>query len=187
MTLEQFLSRFEAVRQHGDQYEARCSNKQAHAHGDRNASLSICERNGRILLKCFRGCSVEDILAAMGLRASDLFTDNGTSPQIEATYSYTDENNHLLFEEVRFRPKDFRARRPDGAGGWVWNLDGVRRVLYHLPEVLAARDVEVCEGPKDCETAAPTGRPNESELMSWTQNLKDAACSPCGFLSASIF
>jgi hypothetical protein len=42
----------------------------------------------------------------------------------------------LLYQVVRFAPKDFRQRRPDGPGGWTWNLKGVRRVLYRLFELL---------------------------------------------------
>jgi hypothetical protein len=38
---------------------------------------------------------------------------------------------------VRFEPKDFRqCRIIDGKR--VWNTDGVERVLYHLPQLLAS-------------------------------------------------
>src|SRR5262249_13880033 len=57
---------------------------------------------------------------------------NGTGRRIVAKYPYHDENGHVAFWVVRFDPKDFRQQRPDG----TWNLDGVRRVLYRLPEVL---------------------------------------------------
>jgi hypothetical protein len=59
----------------------------------------------------------------------------------EMAYPYHDEIGTLLFEVVRYqyeRGKDFRQRRPDGNDGWVWNLNGVRRVLYRLPDLLAA-------------------------------------------------
>ena len=61
-------------------------------------------------------------------------------PCIVATYSYHDENGALLFQTVRYEPKDFRQRRPDPAkpGQWLWNLHNVRRVLYRLPEVKKA-------------------------------------------------
>lgn len=43
-------------------------------HEDRNPSLSISEgHDGKILLKCFRGCSAERIVAALGLKEADLF------------------------------------------------------------------------------------------------------------------
>ena len=45
-----------------------------------------------------------------------------------ASYDYHDEGGRLLFQTARLFPKDFRQRRPDGKGGWIWNLGGVRRV-----------------------------------------------------------
>ena len=55
---------------------------------------------------------------------------------IETIHDYVDEHGVLSFQVVRYRPKAFRQRRPAGNGGWVWNLDGVQRVLYRLPELL---------------------------------------------------
>src|SRR5262245_38327785 len=56
--------------------------------------------------------------------------------KIVANYDYTDEAGNLLYQVVRYAPKDFRQRRPDGKGGWIDNLNGTRRVLYRLPEIL---------------------------------------------------
>ena len=75
--------------------------------------------------------------------------------RIVATYPYHDETGTLLFEVVRSEPKDFRQRRPDGAGGYAWNLKGVRQVPYHLPELIEAiaheRTVFIVEGEKDVD------------------------------------
>ncbi|MEP9348806.1 AAA family ATPase [Xanthobacter sp. KR7-225] len=75
--------------------------------------------------------------------------------RIVATYPYHDETGTLLFEVVRFEPKEFRQRRPDGHGGHLWNLKGVRLAPYHLPEVLEAiaqeRTVFIVEGEKDVD------------------------------------
>jgi hypothetical protein len=71
-----------------------------------------------------------------------------------ATYDYTDEAGKLLYQVCRFEPKDFRQRQPDGYGGWVWNLKGVQRVLYRLPEVLKADALGVCEGERDADNLA---------------------------------
>src|SRR6266850_1768518 len=51
---------------------------------------------------------------------------------------YNDVDRQLLFQVVRYQPKDFKQRRPDGQGAWIWNLDGVRPVLYRLPELSTA-------------------------------------------------
>lgn len=81
-------------------------------------------------------------------------------PRIVATYDYRDEDGRLLYQAVRYEPKDFRQRRPDGQGGWVYRLDGVRRVLYRLPELVASdrdRPVFVVEGEKDADRLASLG------------------------------
>jgi hypothetical protein len=74
----------------------------------------------------------------------------------EARYDYVDEAGHLLFQVVRYAPKEFRQRRPDGQDGWVWNLDGIPRVLYRLPELIEAigndRPVVIVEGERDVDS-----------------------------------
>lgn len=75
-------------------------------------------------------------------------------------YNYTDERGELLYQAVRFMPKDFRARRPDGKGDWIWNVEGARRVLYRLPQLLAAdrqATVFIVEGEKDADRLASLG------------------------------
>jgi hypothetical protein len=80
---------------------------------------------------------------------------------IVATYDYVDDHGKLIFQVCRFDPKDFRQRRPDGAGGWVWKLGSIRRVLYNLPRVIEAvawgQSIFICEGEKDCETLRRLG------------------------------
>lgn len=71
---------------------------------------------------------------------------------VSAQYDYTDESGNVLYQVVRFEPKDFRQRRPDGKGGWVWSVKGVRQAPFHLPRLLdAPRDTQVfvVEGEKD--------------------------------------
>jgi Virulence-associated protein E-like domain len=90
---------------------------------------------------------------------------NGGGNAIIATYPYNDEQGALLFEVVRFDTSDvkerFRQRRPDGRSGWIWSIKGIRRVLYRLPELVAAvkasQRVLVCEGEKDANTAVRLG------------------------------
>lgn len=74
------------------------------------------------------------------------------SGKIVAVYPYADEQGELLYEVCRLEPKSFRQRRPDGCGGYTWDMEGVRRVLYRLPEVLAADTVYLVEGEKDVHT-----------------------------------
>lgn len=150
MTISEFLDMLRGVKRNGPAWTALCP-----AHEDRNPSLSVRENGGRILLHCHAGCRNEDILIAMGLTMADLFYDaRQPEHKIVRAYRYVDENGTLLFEVVRYEPKGFKQRRPDGRGGWVWNLDGVRRVLYNLPEVMKANeDLLIVEGERDVETA----------------------------------
>jgi len=137
---------------HGNQWLAKCP-----AHDDRQASLSVSQaRDGVILVKCFAGCEAERIVDAVGLKMADLFPPKERQPkrEIVAWYDYRDEQGTLLFQAVRFSPKSFSQRQPDGQGSWMYNLRGVRRVLYRLPELLAAdpqRSVFLCEGEKDAD------------------------------------
>ena len=68
-----------------------------------------------------------------------------------ATYDYIDESGGLLFQVVRFEPRGFAQRRPDGKNGCVWNLKETRLVLYHLPDVIKAESVLIVEGEKDAD------------------------------------
>ena len=71
-------------------------------------------------------------------------------------FDYTDEAGNLLFQVGRTGTgdaKEIRQRRPNARGGWNQSLGDVRRVLYRLPEVLAARSVLVVEGEKAVEAA----------------------------------
>lgn len=83
------------------------------------------------------------------------------TPQIVAQYDYTDEMGNLLFQTVRLEPKDFRQRRLDENGEWIWNLKDTRRVLYRLPHVLQATDAPLLfhEGEKAVEAAIAAGLP----------------------------
>jgi hypothetical protein len=52
------------------------------AHPDRRPSLSIRELDdGRVLVHCHAGCSVDEVVAGLGLQLQDLFPDRpGRSP-----------------------------------------------------------------------------------------------------------
>lgn len=81
--------------------------------------------------------------------------------RIALAYDYDDAEGNLAFQVVRFEPKDFRQRRPDGRGGWIWKMTGVELVLYELPDVLRARDagdtIWICEGEKDADRVNAAG------------------------------
>ncbi len=49
---------------------------------------------------------------------------------LEAVYDYTDETGKLLYQVLRFYGKEFKQRKPDPNGGWIWGLGDVRRVPW---------------------------------------------------------
>lgn len=133
------------------QYTALCP-----AHNDKNPSLAIKQEDTKILLNCLAGCQTEDIVKTLGLSMNDLFTDEKpTTPikeTIAATYDYTDEDGKLLFQVVRFDPKSFRQRHRNGNEEWQWDTKDIRKVIYHLPDILKAIEtVYYCEGEKDVD------------------------------------
>jgi hypothetical protein len=79
---------------------------------------------------------------------TEAHSGNPSSLRIVAAYDYRDESGLLQYQTVRLDPKDFKQRRPDGKGGWIWSLKGVRFVLYRLPELLKrnSETVFICEG-----------------------------------------
>jgi len=73
MRLGEILPMLAKVRRSGRGFMALCP-----AHDDRSPSLSLKEtEKGDVLINCFAGCEFGDILAALGLRASDCFADGG--------------------------------------------------------------------------------------------------------------
>jgi len=62
------LARLEGVRPAGpNSWVARCP-----AHDDRDPSLSVSVKEGRVLLYCFAGCAPDEVLGAVGLTWRDL-------------------------------------------------------------------------------------------------------------------
>ena len=147
------------------------------AHDDKQASLSVGPGTEQpVVMMCHAMCRTEDILAAEGINWEDVsaereddtfageWTPAGTASHV---YTYVDEDGNNLFQTLRVPLADggktFRQRRSDSAsrGGWAWNLDGVRRVLYRLPQVVAAvkagTEIWITEGEKDADRACADG------------------------------
>lgn len=128
------------------------------AHEDNTHSLSVkFGRNNELLLRCHsdRGCSFAAICQAMSRPPKDFFFhaagNDRPSEHLEDIEDYCDEQGKVLYQSLRFYPKRFIQRRPDGDNSWVNNLDGVRRVPFRLNEIHAApadRCVMVVEGER---------------------------------------
>ena len=163
-TFDTMLARLQDAKpMHNGWYRALCP-----CHDDRNASLNLTLGDGgAIVFKCHAGCEKTALLQWFGLTWADVFPDkpNGkprpaTPGRVVATYDYVDEAGTLLFQTTRHAPKDFRQRRPDGNGGWIWGLGDVRRVLYRLPDLATVQPgqvVIVCEGEKSVDAVRDLG------------------------------
>ncbi len=132
-------------------------------HDDSNPSLQITWEpiSCKVLLCCF-GCKAnfKALVSALGLGEKDLFmTRKYGTKRIVETYDYCDEQGTVLYQKLRYEPKSFSQQKPDGNGGWTSKLNGVRRVLYNLVELLEATTpvVYILEGEKDVETLKALG------------------------------
>jgi len=167
----------EPAKREGAEILYRCPRPERHTNGDVHPSLKVNTRKDT--WACFV-CGASGTAWALAAFVSRVEPGdkqavkvwlqgrglvNGKSEQVDAggpkkskrmivaTYDYADEKGTLLHCKDRWEPKGFSQRRPDGNGGWIGDLKGVRRVLYRLPEVTASEDVLVVEGEKDADTA----------------------------------
>lgn len=154
MTMTDFLSKLKGVKPTGkDHWQALCS-----GHNDHKRSLDIKLVDSRILVHCFAGCELSTILKPLGLEPRDLFLDNHESRlehrEIEVIYHYVDANGKP-FEVVRTKPKGFYQRQPDGKGGYINNVKGIKPTLYHAKDIEQAiiygDPIYKGEGEKDCD------------------------------------
>jgi len=171
MQLHDFLSRLKGVKGNGNQYNALCP-----AHADKEPSLSISQKDGKILLYCHTGCTTESILGAMGLEMKDLFleeratlnySNNSDKPkrEIAAIYDYKDLDGNIIHSTIRYNPKSFAQRRPDpdNLGKHIWKdvFTGITPILYNLQAITQAiadkKTIFIVEGEKDCENLAKLG------------------------------
>ena len=179
--MRDLLDRLDGVTKTTKGWQARCP-----AHDDRTASLSVSTGDdGRWLLYCHAECDPDAILAKLNLEWGDLFPENGNrrgtgGRRIVSTYDYRDADGTLRYQSVRYEPKDFRQRRPDGKGDWIWNLHGVERVLYRLPELQGQAHAVIVEGERDVDRLLAEGIPatTSGNAGSWkprhTDQLQDA-------------
>lgn len=178
MTFEQILERLPDRKSTSNGWQAKCP-----AHDDRKASLCIHqEPDGKVLMMCQAGCETKDILAALGLTWNDLFPEKSQSApsqpgqrkkrnrsfagdrRVVATYDYVNEDGELLYQVQRTDTKEFIQRRRvirDNVAKWEYNIKGVTRVLYRLPQIRSAitegRPIYLVEGEKDVHTLESWG------------------------------
>lgn len=95
-SIDQILGRLVRVHRQARGWTARCP-----AHEDRHNSLSVAEgEDGKVLLHCFAGCSVETVVASLGLTLRDLFpTGSGQEGRNLPRASATAQQSSLTLDE----------------------------------------------------------------------------------------
>lgn len=173
---DEVLGLLRGVQRDGDKAMAFCPNHEQDAGaGGHQRSLSVSIGDKGIVLHCFAKCLPAAVAHAIGKRHSELFFETGhgsgskkrKSPKGKKTaeYDYRDSSGVLVFQAVRFEDpntgeKTFQQRRPNGDGGWVYNLRNVPRVLYNLPAILAADKtvpIFIVEGEKKADALIKWG------------------------------
>lgn len=175
---ESILSRLRKVRWHpaSKMWSACCP-----AHDDRHPSLWLwVGDNGALVARCKsgQGCTWDAIVEAIGTKKQDWFPERERPlrPQeqngkLVATFKYFNADGQFVYEALRYEKpalegekpvKYFKYRRPQpSACGWTWNLDGVEKVLYRLPELLdegtRSQPVFVVEGEGKVEAVRKLG------------------------------
>ena len=136
-------------------------------HADRTASLSLNLKDG--VWKCHAGCGQGGILdfERQMFPGGDLDSWWATITKIcglepnkkgernlgklVATYDYVDPAGKLIFQKLRYEPKNFVQRAPVGEGRWNYSLSGLTKPLYRLPDLVSCQVAICCEGEKDAD------------------------------------
>ena len=154
----------EPLKQSGDELHYLCP-----IHDDHNPSLAIngkkdvwmcgpCNRGGTPweLAAFLNGFDPSDKSSVMTwLQEHHLLNGGQSVIASESIYQNPDGSNAL--KVIRYDPKGFSQQRWDGS---AWDQKGDKpKLLYHLPELLAAPDrlVFLCEGEKDVDRLIALG------------------------------
>lgn len=155
--LDEILGKFNNVKKQGSGYTSQCP-----GHDDKENSLSVTEgTDERILLYCHAGCPTDRILDSMGLKLADLYPSKDQDRKQVAEYLYKDTLGNVVHKTIRYEPKGFTQCRPDGKGGWIYNLKDIQPIIYNLQRVTEAiskgETVYIVEGEKDVDNLGKIG------------------------------
>ena len=100
-------------KRNGKGWSARCP-----AHEDRRPSLSVSEGDdGRALVRCHAGCTVDAICDAVGLQVADLMTDDSSTLSTSTEPRETNDSEGFRRHDDDFDPESLGspALPPPGA------------------------------------------------------------------------
>lgn len=174
-SLEDYLPLFTSHRKTNSGYLVTCP-----IHDDSNPSLHIAlgiDNTGkeRLLVKCFSNCDSEDILRFINTNKNNPnFSAKKSSPQkknlnlstLVKIYNYRDANGKMVYQVLRYQPKDFKFRRPTEdldqyPSGYIWNIGDSEKVLYNLDQIVSGISTGAyiwkVEGEKDADNLTELG------------------------------
>lgn len=168
-SLEDFLSQFEVRKKHSSGWNVRCP-----GHADNGPSLSVSEKNQKILLHCKGGCELSRVLESLNLKEKDLFLDSKPNPQKvdlnqlsiqkQIPQTFLEKVGVSLENPYSFKIKYFqedgtegrsRVRKGISAGESYWGPKGPEIIpygLWRLDEARFAEELFLVEGESDCWT-----------------------------------
>lgn len=168
MELREILNLLDVERKISEtSYQCRCPH-----HFDSRASMTVTEKDGRILVYCHAGCETEDILEDIGLTMGDLTVkpaaaeDFGGEPWqrgLEAVYDYFNEAGEYRYSKLRYRGKRIFNGVIERGRGCDFKAVPKDRHLYRLPQLIEHTEkkpgepVYIVEGEKDADTLAKMG------------------------------
>lgn len=174
-------------------------------HEEKSPSMSVNVEKG--LFYCF-GCSaggsiidylarrqgkpaesvIKELSEQLGRTGPRSGNTGGTPGKVVAAYVYRSATGLEIYQVLRYEPKTFKQQKWTGKE-WAWGMEGVQRVLYNLPEILAAgeKPVVICEGEKDADNLTRLGwiaTTNVGGSSTWmtgySESLKGRTVVVCG-------
>lgn len=180
--MDKILERLAKVRRTKDGFKARCP-----IHLDSTPSLFISEKDGRILLHCFSGCSTEEIVKSINLEMSDLFSEDSKkmtafAPKgkkynslediynsfndIEGKYLYNWPDEEPVALQLRYKvdgKKTFCTFHKSGEHWYTGKGDGLLP-LYNANAIKDSKSVMIVEGEKVVDLLSEYGIPATTSL-----------------------
>ena len=161
-----------SVSQKGKRYYAKCL-----FHSENTASMEVYPKQGNGYCHgCKKNFDAIDVYAIVNnisnaeaiKRLQERFGVTHNVPdkkELVAAYDYRGADGSLVYQVQRFShnngKKSFVQRRPDGKGGWFYDLKGVKPIPYRLPELLSAIEqgnmICIAEGEKCCNALTEAG------------------------------
>lgn len=139
-----------------------------HSSRDRGTSIRLDpDAPDGCLVNSFNGAdplAIKDEMRAKGLLPERKAQSGNSAWRRTATFTFRDEAGDPLYRTHRLehpaKPKRFEVEHADGNGGWAPKIGDARRVLYRLPELVAADPAEpiyFVEGERKADKLAEWG------------------------------